>query len=146
MVNAVSDKYSREQLIDRAFYRIAWNINHMWSETGSSDTRLLLEPLIPESFVVVGASKKGSERREHVVPRVMLCEEAHNMFGHGSSVEDVAQFLKKYLKIVLISKEEQENIDHTLGLKQSMPDGWSFADGDPFSRLHAGNVDFEVYA
>ena len=144
MVNEVSKKFSKEELLDRAFYRMAWNIEHMWLETGSSDTRLLMEPIIPDKFVLYGKSKKGANRREHVVPRVVLCREAHDMFTRGASIEAVADLLKRHLKIVLISKEEQLHLDHTIGLKQRMPDGWSFEGGCTFARLRAANIEYDV--
>lgn len=146
MVNKVSEKYSKEQLTDRAFYRIAWNIYHMWSETGRSDTRLLMEPLIPEKFVLVGKSKQGSDHKEHVVPRVVLCDESHKMYQRGATIEDVAELLKKHLKVVLIAKEEQKHLDHVLGLKQCMPDGWSITTGSPFARLDVANIEYEIFA
>lgn len=146
MVNTVSSKYSKDELIDRACYRIAWNIHHMWSETGSSDTRLFMEPLIPESFVTVGKSKKGTDRKEHVVPRKVLCEESHRMFSENASIEDVASVIKEHLKIVLISNDEQKKLDHELGLKQTMPEGWSFKDANPFHRLDFAGIEYELFA
>lgn len=146
MVNAVSNNYSTTELMDRACYRIAWNIHHMWYETGASDTRLFMEPLIPESFVTVGKSKSGTDRKEHVVPKRVLCEECHKMFAEDASIEEVASVIKKYLKIVLISKEEQERLDHKLGLKQNMPPGWSFKNGDPFERLKFASIEYELFA
>ena len=146
MVNAVSEKYTASELMDRACYRIAWNIHHMWSETGTSDTRLFMEPIIPESFVTVGKSRKGADRKEHVVPRRVLCEECHKMFGEKASIDEVAIVIKKYLKIVLISKAEQEHLDYELGLKQSMPPGWSFKNGNPFHRLEFANIEYDLFA
>lgn len=145
MVNIVSEKYSVTELMDRACYRIAWNIHHMWSETGNSDTRLFMEPLIPEKFITVGKSKRGADRKEHVVPRRALCEECHKMFAEEASIEEVAAVIKRHLKIVLISKEEQEYLDHELGLKQTMPSGWSFKDGNPFHRLDVANIEYEFF-
>jgi hypothetical protein len=65
MVNAVSPKFTREELIQRAFLRIARNVRDMWEESGSSDTRLFMEPLIPDSFVIVGQflGKASLDRR-----------------------------------------------------------------------------------
>lgn len=146
MVNSVSEKYTKDQLFDRACYRIAWNIRHMWEETGCSDTRLFLEPLIPEKFVVVGRSKKGADRKEHIVPRRVLCIESHKMFESGSTIEDVASFIKKHLKIVLISKDEQEHLDYKLKLKQTMPEDWLPEHENPFQRIDVANIDYEILA
>ena len=48
MVNETSTKFTKEELIERAFLRIARNVHDMWEETGHSDTRLFMEPLIPD--------------------------------------------------------------------------------------------------
>jgi hypothetical protein len=75
MANSASRRFSHEEMLGRAFYRIAWNIRSMWEEKGSSDTRLLIEPMIPDDFVLVGQSKaavdKANQYKEHVVPRMM---------------------------------------------------------------------------
>ena len=137
--------FSREELIDRAFLRIASIMLGMWEEKGSSDTRLLNPPLIPDEFVAVGKSVAGSEHREHVIPRNVICYQCHKMFAEGSGVEVVAPFIRKHLKIVYISREEQQKLDsgNQLNLRQSMPAGWSFEDGDIYARLNAANIKFE---
>jgi hypothetical protein len=72
MVSDTPTNFTREEMIHRAFLRIARNIHDLWEETGHSDTRLFLEPLIPRSFVIVGQSKAGGYYNEHVVPRVVI--------------------------------------------------------------------------
>lgn len=151
MVNAVSKRFSREQLLDRAFHRIAWNIKHMWEETGNSDTRLLNEPLIPDSFVIVGQSKAATEKsnqyREHVVPRVMICEESHRMFERDASVEEVGRFIREHLKIIFITKDEQDRLDKgkNQNLRQKMPPDWTFGSGSVYSRLEFAGIEFELF-
>lgn len=139
--------FSRDDLIDRAFLRVAMMMHGMWEEKGSSDTRLLENWLIPDDFVTVGESLAGTDHREHVVPRMMLCEKAHAMFRDGASIEDVASFLRRFLKIVLISRAEQQRLDNKdqLNLRQKMPDGWSFESGDVFARLAAADIKFRLY-
>jgi hypothetical protein len=141
MVNETSPKFSREELIQRAFLRIARNVHD--KETGRSDTRLFLEPLIPRSFVIVGQSKAGGYYKEHVVPRVVILKKCHEMFANGESIEAVAEFIRKFLKVVLISNAEQEKVD--LNIKQKMPDGWSFESGDVFQRLRSADIDFDLF-
>lgn len=143
MVNLVSKKFSKQQMKKRAFERVAWNIYHMWEETGCSDTRLLIEPLIPDSFVLHGYSDKGAERREHLVPRVMICRQAHEMFNNGHSITDVAAMIEKYLKVVLISKEEKNLLDHELRLKVTMPEGWFFENGNIDERLKVAGITYK---
>jgi hypothetical protein len=151
MANSASRRFSHEEMLGRAFYRIAWNIRSMWEEKGSSDTRLLIEPMIPDDFVLVGQSKaavdKANQYKEHVVPRMMICEECHRMFEHGACVEDVGRFIRKYLKIVLLTKEEQDRLDKwaNLKLRQSMPTGWTFRDGSVFARLEFARIEFDLY-
>lgn len=141
------NKFSKEELIERAFRRVAMMMHGMWEEKGSSDTRLLEHWLIPDDFVMVGESLVGSEHREHVVPRIMLCEQAHLMFKNGASIQDVAAFLRKYLKIVLISRTEQQRLDNKdqLNLRQKMPEGWSFESGDIFARLNIADIKYRLY-
>jgi len=147
MVCHKSGKYSNEQMLERAFYRIAWNVHHMWEETGASDTRLFQEPIISDKAVIVGESKKGGTYREHIVPRVLICTQCHAMFENGESIDSVARFIRKYLKIVLISKEdEQPRLDKELGLKTTMPKGWSFEDGSPFARLEFAQIEYTLYS
>lgn len=114
----------------------------MWEEKGSSDTRLLLPPLIPDAFVTVGESVAGKEHREHVIPRNVICYQCHKMFEEDSSIEAVAKFIRKHLQIVYISKEEQQKLDrgNQLNLRQRMPDGWSFDNGDLYARLNAAGI------
>ena len=48
----MSDIFTQEELIDRAFHRAAYVMKGMWEEYGSSDTRLLMPPLIPDEYVL----------------------------------------------------------------------------------------------
>lgn len=140
--------YSFEELKARAFYRVAFVMHSMWQEKGSSDTRLLQAPLIPDHFVVVGVSVAGDEHREHVVPRKWICDESHKMFQEGQSIESVASFIQRHLKIVYISKKEQIHLDsrHGLNLKQRMPAGWASDRDDVFARLREANIEFKIYS
>ncbi len=144
MVNSVSGRYSTEELLGRACYRIAWNIRHMWEETGSSDTRLFLEPMIPNKFVLVGRSPNG-HYNEHVVPRVVLCRICHQMLSEDSSedsLQRIAEVIKRHLKIVQITEEEQVRLDQHCHLKDSMPPDWHYETGDTFARLDVAGIEF----
>lgn len=139
--------FSEEELIQRAFLRTASVMFGMWEEKGSSDTRLLLPPLIPDSFITVGESVAGKEHREHVIPRNVICHRCHRMFEEGSSIEEVANFIRNHLQIVYISKEEQQNLDRgdRLNLRQRMPDGWSFDEDDLYARLSTAKIKVHFY-
>jgi hypothetical protein len=147
MTNEASEKYSKEEMLNRAFQRISWNVKHMWEETGRSDTRLFMEPLIPDKFVIVGESKSGGTHREHIVPRVVICEQCHRMFQEGKSIDEVAKFIRKYLKVILVSKDEQDRLDKgaNLNLRQRMPDGWTFETGSEFDRLKVAGIEYALY-
>lgn len=133
-----------EESRKRAFYRVAWNVHHLWEEKGSSDTRLFLPPIISDKHVIAGRSLNGGNYKEHVVPRLMICEECHRRFASGHTVEEVAEFIEKFLKIVLITKQEQRYLDgkDQLNLKQTMPPDWSWEDGDVFARLNYAEIKF----
>ena len=72
MVNITSDRYNDDKMKERSFYRIAWNIHHMWEETGSSDSRLFMEPIVPDQFVVVGQSVNGEGGVARALPLASL--------------------------------------------------------------------------
>jgi hypothetical protein len=135
--------FTAAELRGRVFQRVAYVMHHMWEENGRSDTRLLDEPLIPDKYVVVGESTRGAECREHVIPRLVLCDECLAMFSRGESIEDVAKFLQENLKIVRITRDERHLLDSNsqLNLRQRMPDGWSFSNGDPLARLKQANIE-----
>jgi hypothetical protein len=136
--------FTVDQLIERVFLRVAHVMHSMWEENGCSDTRLLDEPFIPDKYVVVGESIRGTECREHVIPRRVICDQCHVMFSQGADVADVAAFIRASLKVIRISREERHMLDNVsqLNLKQRMPSGWSFAGGDHFARLKLANIEF----
>jgi hypothetical protein len=138
--------YTEEQLIQRAFLRVARNIRDIYEENRNSDTRLFIEPFIPNRFVIVGQSKAGREHMEHVVPCLVIRDKCHEMFDKHESVEAVAVFIRKFLKVVWISKAEQAKLDKgcNLNLRQRMPDGWTFENGDVFERLRLADIDFDL--
>jgi hypothetical protein len=138
---------AREELAAKTFLKVADAIHELWKQKGSSDTRLLDRPWIPNDMVTVGESHAGKDRREHLIPRMMICMRAREMFADGRSPDDVAAFLRAHVKIVLISKAEQERLDNKehLNLRQGMPDGWSFESGDVYARLTAAEISFRLY-
>lgn len=140
--------FTKEELLKRACQRVAIVMLGMWEEKGSSDTRLLLPPLIPDDYVIIGESLAGKEYREHVVPRNIICNGCHRMFETGSRIDEVAESIRKHLKIIWISKFEQQRLDQSdqLNLRQRMPPGWEYCNGDTFARLKFANISYELYA
>lgn len=135
--------FSEEQKTERMFLRVA-RIIYEWCEEGQGiDTRILENVLIPDKYVIAGASIKGRGHREHVIPRLAIVLRCQEMFiEKGASIEDVAKEIRRLLKIVFITKKEARHIDKDLGWKTVMPPDWNFESGDVFARLHQAGVKF----
>ncbi len=96
-------------------------------------------------FVGIGTSKeaadKGEFHPEHVVPCAVMITEVKRLISEGIlSDDEIAKLLKKHWKIARITKDQAKYIDYKLGLKSSMPDGWSFEGGDTLARLKEANI------
>jgi hypothetical protein len=144
MVSHVSEKFTAEEMLLRSCRRIASCMHSMWEETGSSDTRLLIEPLVSNKLITVGQSRKGAVHREHVVPRVFICHECHRRFAANQSIDEVAKFIAAHLRVIMISREEQIHLDQTLRLRETMPSDWTVG-SDIYARLRAANIEFDLY-
>ncbi|WP_421739979.1 hypothetical protein [Caulobacter sp.] len=123
------------------------HIRGLWEEKGSSDTRLLEALLIPDELTVVGRSyAENATRREHVVPRLVIVKECHQMLEREQSDEALAKLIRDNTRIVLISKEESERLDRVdqTNHRQTMPAGWKFGD-DPFARLKKAEIEWARY-
>lgn len=109
-------------------------------------TRVFSHILYPEKkFVFAGYSDKVKENSqihpEHVVPCATLILECKRLIGAGAHTdEQIADLLRKHWKLVFITKEEQRLLDFELGYRSTMPEGWTFENGDPFERLHRANI------
>lgn len=141
--------FSDAELLERASLRVAMFMRGMWEEKGSSDSRLLFDPWMPDRLTTMGRSHActGKIYREHVVPRVLIAREVHKMFGDGRSDADVARYIRDHVKIVEITKEEADRLDRAnqTNLKTRMPDGWA-AGGDVYARLAAAGIAWEPKA
>lgn len=135
----MSKKYTKEDIKRRAIRRVATVILEQYEEGSGTHSRIF-EVLVSDYLVIDGESIDGNNYREHVVPCCLIRDEARRMYQSGASIDDVVQMIHDNLRIVLISKKEANYIDKTLGLKDTMPDGWEFGTGDPLARLWAGDV------
>lgn len=96
--------------------------------------------VIYNEMVLVGKSRRGGGCKEHVVPIVYLRDKSKKMFTDGSTVEDVARFLKKNFKVVDITVAEVGLLNSSR-LAQSMPPDW---DGtDEFARLRYCGIEWD---
>lgn len=142
--------YSQEELIERAFLRLAVFLHGLWQEGDNADSRLF-EKLIPDAFVKKGMSVRAqvlvrerepvSLHREHVVPCAVLRDCVFKRFHDNATLEEVAVDIRRNLVIVDILFEEARRMDFELNLKSRMPDHWRFESNDPFARLRAAGID-----
>jgi hypothetical protein len=136
-------EFTEEERSQRVFNRAALVMFESWQENWRH-SRILDEPLIPNHVITVGSSKNGAEHREHVIPLALIRDRCEKMFAAGSDLSAMAAFLKRHVKIVMISREERTRLDFELGLKITMPPGWSFEDenADVFARLRVARIEW----
>jgi hypothetical protein len=148
----IVEKFTEQQLRQRAFVRAAWVLQHYWEEQqhdtkrdGSrEDARVhsrLFDPLIYEKYVFAGTSTKGGGYKEHLVPCAMLRNHAFEMYWDNKSIEDVALMLEKFLRIAHITSEEARRIDFEHKWKSTMPPGWNFETGSATARLTGAGIE-----
>ncbi|MBA2962136.1 MULTISPECIES: hypothetical protein [Ramlibacter] len=103
------------------------------------------EDFIPDEYVPVGKGANGTGRREHVVPLKLLRDRSNEMLAEGTSVAEVAAWLRDYLAIVEITKAEADALDHSHRWKTRMPPGWEFGTGCLYERLHRAGYAFSPH-
>jgi hypothetical protein len=109
---------------------------------GLDNPRASLESDSIDHLITIGESvnrTKENTYREHIVPCIMIYNQAITMTMDKCPITEVAQMIKNNLAIVLITNEEAFYLDNDLDLQTTMPEGWKFGD-DVFARLKAGNV------
>ena len=79
--------------------------------------------------------------REHLIPVNRVLSEARRMAAEGRKRAHIAQFLKENLVVVIITNEEAKRLDGMPGLRDDMPEGWTWG-GDKFARLEAAEIDY----
>lgn len=109
---------------------------------GLENTRALLEGDSIDHLITIGESvnrTKENTYREHIVPCILIYNEAITMTMNNHPVAEVAQMIKNNLAIILITNEEAEKLDNELDMQTSMPEGWTFGD-NIFARLNFANI------
>jgi hypothetical protein len=109
---------------------------------GLENTRALLEGDSIDHLITIGESVKRTKEntyREHIVPCILIYNQAVTMTMEKRSVTEVAQMIKNNLAIVLITTEEAELLDNELDMQTSMPEDWKFGD-DVFARLNVAQI------
>lgn len=140
-IKPISREVSERNIFEKIAKRFKYFIE---SEDGFGleNTRALLEGDSIDHLITIGESvnrTKENTYREHIVPCIMIYNQAVTMTMEKRPITEVAQMIKNNLAIVLITNEEATRLDNELDLQTSMPEGWQFGD-DIFARLKAGNV------
>lgn len=141
-MNTISD----DELRANGFHRVAYVLWSYWKEQKDIVPRAarvhsrLFDTLIHTPLITLGTSSNGSGHIEHVVPCVVIRDEAFAMFWEGKPLDDVEKMVGRLLRIAHITKEEARHIDYQLGLKTSMPPGWDLETGAITARLDAGGI------
>lgn len=101
-----------------------------------------------ENFVGAGQSERvlagDPSHPEHAVPCAYMIEEACRLLKEGRPERDISSMLAKHWKIVRLAKSEASHLDSKDGLniKDTMPPGWRFEEGDTFARI--AKLDIEI--
>ena len=109
---------------------------------GLENARSLLEGDSIDHLITIGESVKRTKEntyREHIVPCIMIFNQAVTMTMEKRSVTEVAQMIKNNLAIVLITNQEADLLDGELDMQTSMPEGWNFGDS-VFARLETAGI------
>ena len=62
------------------------------------------------------------------------------MYDAGESIESAAAVIERLLRVADITKSEADYIDHKLGLKRKMPEGWNYRTDSIMARLDLAGV------
>jgi hypothetical protein len=112
---------------------------------GLENARSLLESDSIDHLITIGESMnrtKENTYREHIVPCIMIYNQAVTMTMEKRPVTEIAQMIKNNLAIVLITNEEADKLDNELDMQTSMPEGWKFGD-DIFARLKVAVIELK---
>jgi hypothetical protein len=100
-----------------------------------------------ENLISLGISELVNNNTEthleHVVPRLVLLQETRRLIEEKSLKNtEIAHLLQKHWKVARISKDEQQKLDlkSKLNLKQTMPEGWTFENGDTLARFKKADI------
>ncbi|WP_433704441.1 DNA translocase FtsK [Paraburkholderia sacchari] len=135
-----------ETIIQRSFVRLVRYLLQTRLASEGAHSRCF-EYYLAEEQVPTGYGKNGGTHPEHVVPCAFLRDRCIARLAQGASVEEMAQEIRPFLVIVMITEAECSYLDNGpacggLGLKDTMPANWDFETGDIFARLHVADIAF----
>ena len=141
------EKNTKNEIIFHTCLLLVKHFRMMKENDLAIHTRLFSHILHPEQkFVHIGNSNNVTEdtknHPEHVVPCLVLIDETCRLIENEEmNDEQIASLLQKHWKIATITKDEAHKVDHKLGYKSKMPDGWCFETGDTLARLKEADID-----
>lgn len=112
---------------------------------GLENARSLLDSDSIDHLITIGESvsrTKENTYREHIVPCILIYNQAVTMTMEKRPVTEIAQMIKNNLAIVLITNEEADKLDNELDMQTNMPEGWQFGD-DVFARLKVAGIELK---
>jgi Ftsk gamma domain len=136
-----------ETIIQRSFVRLVRYLLQTQLASEGAHSRCFEYYLAAEQ-VPTGYGKNGGTHPKHVVPCAFLRDRCIARLAQGASVEEVAQKIRPFLVIVIVTEAESSYLDNGpacggLGLKDTMPANWDFETGDIFARLHVAGIAFD---
>lgn len=78
---------------------------------------------------------------EHIVPCIMIHNECVRMAQAGESAIKISQLIEANLKVCYIKPKDAEALNTTLGLKTTMPKGWTWG-ANILARLDENNIEY----
>jgi hypothetical protein len=138
-------KTCRENLFEKIAHRFKFFFENK-DGYGLENSRSLLSSDSIDDLIKKGESLKKTQKnkyREHVVPCVMIYNEALKMTASGKQISHIADMIQKHLAIIEISNEEA--IELNTKFKTVMPPRWEFGD-NIFARLDTVGIKYKLYA
>lgn len=142
---AATKVFTKEIAEREIFYKIVKRYKHAIDNEDQNMldlARKLLEGDEIDHLITVGHSAMRTvdeSYREHPVPCIMIHNELIAMYLRRCSLTEMAQFLKQHLAVILVHPKEAEKMDIELGLRTTMPEGWTWG-GSIFARLNSAEV------
>lgn len=146
-----SNRFYKSEDGDNNFLYIAKSFRLMYElkPMGSPWSRLIIGDAL-DKLAYAGISSDGKIQRdsgknpyrEHANPMDWICEKIFEMLKNGDTDQIIADMIKRNLKLVLISDQEQDLLDNKLSLRTTMPPGFNDGD-DPLLRLKYANITIE---
>ena len=138
-LHPIEDRHKRLNVLVDLIYSYEKHLN------GERYHTRICERILFNKMLHIGKTKEKDIKthKEHIVPCAYLYKKCFELIKGDTGQtkrETVFNILDTYLKVVIISKDKANILDHKLKLRTEMPKGWSFENGDAFARLKHSEV------